>query len=322
MERFVHNAEVEFLDALEVWETKLQSPVASSLEDTNNSAVINSSLDRFHQTGEKHGECCQIVADGLVHEFGVSNLCNGVQEEIVLPRWRIFHHRSSRIVVLLVLHVEVNRGFEKTSAFAGTNNLGHIEFAEENLAMIHNLLWHVLGVQNTKFCEDANMSIVQANSLLKQRNQVFEVSKVRVVHYHIVNVIGILDNFQTACGRQSELFGSQTGKANLLPGGNVVGLLCRLHSFPVLFQMDVTECQLGVVVDADEEDLRSLVQTFGETTVANCLDVGNIWSSDKLLHFGQVASLGVSVNELSVDEILLHCLACHEKVRNERGPDF
>mmetsp|Transcript_4800 Transcript_4800/g.8830 ORF Transcript_4800/g.8830 Transcript_4800/m.8830 type:complete len:233 (-) Transcript_4800:643-1341(-) len=86
--------------------------------------------------------------------------------------------------------------------------------------------------------------------------------------------------------------------------------------------MNVTKSQLGVVVDIDIQNLSSLVKTLRETLVANVLDVGNVGPTYKLLQLSQVVGLGISVNELGIEKILLQRLSGHLEVWNELGPNL
>mmetsp|Transcript_25810 Transcript_25810/g.40097 ORF Transcript_25810/g.40097 Transcript_25810/m.40097 type:complete len:1000 (+) Transcript_25810:1485-4484(+) len=81
--------------------------------------------------------------------------------------------------------------------------------------------------------------------------------------------------------------------------------------------MDVAESKLGVVVDTLEQDLGSIVKTLGEAAVANVLNVGDIWSVDELLEISQIVCLGIGVDKLSIQKILLQVLACHLKEGND-----
>lgn len=80
--------------------------------------------------------------------------------------------------------------------------------------------------------------------------------------------------------------------------------------------MNMTKSQLRVVVNTDEQNLGCVVKSLREAPIANRLDIGNIWSSDELLQFGKIVSLGQSVNKFSVNKVLLHSLAGHLQVWN------
>ena len=112
-----------------------------------------------------HGE---VEVHCLVHDLGVADLNNRVQEQIIIEGRGVLGHNLDCIVSLLIRHVQVDRRFEQTSTLASTDNLGHIELAEEDLAVLHDLFWDVLGVENTKFSEDTNVSILETKALLEQ----------------------------------------------------------------------------------------------------------------------------------------------------------
>mmetsp|Transcript_4218 Transcript_4218/g.7277 ORF Transcript_4218/g.7277 Transcript_4218/m.7277 type:complete len:213 (+) Transcript_4218:981-1619(+) len=178
VECFIYRTQIVFLHRLEVLLRKLESPVPSASELTDYARVVDILLEHFHQTGEKRWMISQIVSDSLVHDFLVANLCNGIQEEIVLPRRSAIHHDLHCVIVLLVLHVQIDSRGEQTSAFASTNHFRYIEFAEKHLAVLHDFLRNMFSVKDTQLSEDTNVSILKPDSLLKQRHNVSEVSQV------------------------------------------------------------------------------------------------------------------------------------------------
>ena len=294
--------------------------VTGTTELVDNTRMIDVLLQYLHQTGEERGVHGQVEANGLVHDLGIADLGNRVQEEIVLPGRSAVHHHLDGIVVQLVGHVKVHGRREQTSPLASTNNLANIELAEEHLAMLHDLVGNMLGVENAQLGEDADVSILETKSLLKERNEMSEEAKVRVVSNDLIDVIGVLNDLKTASSSKTELLGSKAGKANLLPGGNVVGLGSGGDGLAVLLEIDVAQSKLGVVVDAGEEDLGSMVQALVEASVANILDVGHVGSVDELLHLGEVVRLGVRVDELRIEQVHLQRLASHLEVRDKLIP--
>mmetsp|Transcript_18537 Transcript_18537/g.27070 ORF Transcript_18537/g.27070 Transcript_18537/m.27070 type:complete len:335 (-) Transcript_18537:304-1308(-) len=188
--------------------------------------------------------------------------------------------------------------------------------------MIHNLLGDMLGVQNSQLGKDSNVSIIKAETLLEERDKVIEVSKIGVVTNNLVDVVGVFDHLKTTSRGEAELAGTQTCEANSLPGGYVVRLPCGCNSLAVLLQMDVTKRKFGVVVDAGEKSFSGIVQSLVEAPVSNSLDVGNVGPVHKLFQLGEVVSLGVGVDQLSIQYVLLKGLASHDKVRDDLGPDL
>mmetsp|Transcript_16933 Transcript_16933/g.20335 ORF Transcript_16933/g.20335 Transcript_16933/m.20335 type:complete len:411 (-) Transcript_16933:138-1370(-) len=262
-----------------------------------------------------------VVGNGFVHDFVITDLDNSVEEEIIFEGRRSFHHNLDCTIMLFVLHVKIDSGLVQSSTFACSHDLRHIELAEEDLAVFHDLFWYMFCVEDTQLGKDSNMGILQSNSLLEKRHNVSEVTEIRIVSNNFIDVVGVLDNFKTTLSCQPELLGTKTCKADLLPSGNVIGLACGSNSLSVFFEMDVTESQLGIVVNIGEQYLGSLVESLREASVADGLDVCNIGSIHEDFHISQVVGLGISINEFSVKEILLHALSCHLEVRNEFGPN-
>mmetsp|Transcript_27593 Transcript_27593/g.79608 ORF Transcript_27593/g.79608 Transcript_27593/m.79608 type:complete len:1497 (-) Transcript_27593:110-4600(-) len=284
--------------------------------------MVDVLLQYLHEACEESGVRGQVKANSLVHNLGIADLGDGVQKEIVLPCGGALHHHFDGVVVLLVRHVKVHGRGEQTSPLASTDNLANIELAEEHLAMLHNLVGHVLGVENAQLSKDTNVSILETKSLLEQRDEVGEVAKVGVVRNNLIDVVGVLDDLKTASSSKTELLSAKAGKANLLPGGNIVGLGSSGDGLAVLLEVDVAQSELGVVVDAGEEDLGRMVQALVEASVANILDVGHVGSVDELLHLSEIIRLGKGVYELGIEEILLQGLASHLEVGDELVPDL
>mmetsp|Transcript_19096 Transcript_19096/g.34519 ORF Transcript_19096/g.34519 Transcript_19096/m.34519 type:complete len:495 (-) Transcript_19096:2921-4405(-) len=226
-------------------------------------------------------------------------------------------HDLHCIIRLLISHVQVNSGAPQASTFAGTDNLGHIKFAEEYLAMFHNLFWDVFSVQNSKFSENANVGVFQAKALLEERNKVIKVAKIRVVGDNIVNMIRVLDDFKPTSGSKAILLSLETCEADLLPSRHIVRQRRGRNCLAVFLEIDVTQGELRVVVDALEENLGCIVETLGETTISNGLDVGNIRPIDKHLKVSQIVNLSVGIDELGVQKILLEILSCHLEIGDE-----
>mmetsp|Transcript_15000 Transcript_15000/g.32476 ORF Transcript_15000/g.32476 Transcript_15000/m.32476 type:complete len:213 (+) Transcript_15000:905-1543(+) len=207
----------------------------------------------LHQPRKKRWVHGEVEVHCLVHDLGITNLHNGIQEQVVVEGVGTFRHDLDSIVKLLVSHVEVDSGSPETSALAGTDDFGHVELAEEHLAMFHDLIGNVLSVKNSKFSEDTNVSVFQTKSLLKERNEMIKVTKIRVEGNHLVQMIRVFDDLKSTSGGKAELVSLETGKAHLLPSRNIVRLGSCSNSLTVLLQMNVTKCKLRVVVDVRVE---------------------------------------------------------------------
>jgi hypothetical protein len=93
-----------------------------------------------------------------------------------------------------------------------------------------------------------------------------------IVPDKVLEVIWVDDDVQTAYVGEADLVRLETRQAYFLPRGHTVCLGSRLHCFSVLLQVDVAEGELGVIVDVDEQDLRSLEHTLVVASLA-CNDV-------------------------------------------------
>mmetsp|Transcript_24893 Transcript_24893/g.54285 ORF Transcript_24893/g.54285 Transcript_24893/m.54285 type:complete len:569 (-) Transcript_24893:1135-2841(-) len=188
--------------------------------------------------------------------------------------------------------------------------------------MLHDLIRNMLGVKNTKLSKDTNVSILKAKTLLKQRNKVGKVAEIGVEGNNFVNMVGVFDNLETAGSSKAELLGPEASEAHSLPSRDIVRLGSSSDSLAVLLQIDVAKSKLRVVVDTGEEDLGCMVQALVEASVTNVLNVGNVRSGNELFHLREVVRLGIGVDELRVEQILLQSLASHLEIRNKFIPDL
>mmetsp|Transcript_31171 Transcript_31171/g.51962 ORF Transcript_31171/g.51962 Transcript_31171/m.51962 type:complete len:243 (+) Transcript_31171:665-1393(+) len=206
VESFVDWAEVVLLHRLEVLLSNLKSPVTRTTKLTDNAGVVDFFFRDIHEPGEQLWMGCKIVVHGLVHKFGISDLRDGIQENVIVPSIGPLHHDLNSAVMLLVVCVQVDSRVPKSGTFAGSHDLGYIELCEEDLAMLHGLFWYMLGIQDTKFRENSNVGILETDSLFEQRNNLGEIPQVGIVRYNLVHVIRILDDFKTASSSEPEFF--------------------------------------------------------------------------------------------------------------------
>ena len=60
------------------------------------------------------------------------------------------------------------------------------------------------------------------------------------------------------------------------------------HCVPVLFEVDVAQREFSIVVDVDEENLRSIEESFIEASLAYLIDLRDVRAADELLELGQL----------------------------------
>mmetsp|Transcript_57677 Transcript_57677/g.122373 ORF Transcript_57677/g.122373 Transcript_57677/m.122373 type:complete len:203 (+) Transcript_57677:726-1334(+) len=168
VEGFIDRAEVRLLYRLHVGLSNLQSPVARATQLIDDPRVVDKLLQDLHQSREKHGVHRKVEVHRFVHDLAIAHLDDRIQEEIIVEGSGVLSHHLHRIVRLLISHVKVNSRAPQSGAFTGTHDLGHVELTEEHLAVLHDLLRDMLGVEDSELGEDANMGIFQAESLLKE----------------------------------------------------------------------------------------------------------------------------------------------------------
>mmetsp|Transcript_97893 Transcript_97893/g.292428 ORF Transcript_97893/g.292428 Transcript_97893/m.292428 type:complete len:285 (-) Transcript_97893:1068-1922(-) len=130
-------------------------------------------------------------------------------------------------------------------------------------------------------------------------------------------MVGVHDDVHARYLSAAELLSLDAGNVYLLPGLWVVCLARGLNRLRVLPELHVAGGQLGVIGDGLVEDLGGLVRSLLIEPVAHRLDVGRGRAAHKLLHLGQAVGLGVGVDELAVDELVLLLVPGHLQVAHK-----
>jgi len=184
---------------------------------------------------------------------------------------------------------------------------------------------------------------VQVDALLQQRNHLFtihvstiqrqaranliEVSLVLIVGDELGEVVHVDDDVDAAHLRLAELLRVHAREAHGLPRRDRVCLtMCIIISIPwnehtnlassvdglsELLELDEHDGEPGVVADVVEEDLGGLEQLLREALLAAVEDLGHVRARDELLQIRQTIGLGEAVDQLVVNQRLLHLLTSH-----------
>lgn len=187
-----------------------------------------------------------------------------------------------------------------------------------HLQVLHHLILSVLGVQDSQLGEDSGVGVLQSHSLLHDLHELLVQTSLLVRGHQRLQMIGRGDDVQSAGLRQLVLSGGQTRLVDLLPRADVVGLLGDVHSLAVLLQTHVGGSELRHVAHVLVEDASSLVHLLVEAAIADDLDLGSVGSADELLQLVQTVGLGVGVRQRRVHTRLLHALAHHQQVVDQR----
>lgn len=238
--------------------------------------------------------------ESIASTYLVAGLLDAVEEELVLEGDGVLDHALDGVVGLPVLLVEVHRLVPEQRLLAGAQHLGHVHAVVEDLEVLHQLLGQVLGVQDAELREDARVRALQPQALLQQLHQLRGVARALVVRDELLQVVRVHDDVQAADGRQPELPHLDARHVHLLPRGDGVGLLRRVHRLAVLVQVDEAERQLGVVVDVGEEELSRLVVALVEEPLPDRLDVGHVGRRHEFLQLRQLPRLRQRVDVLRI----------------------
>ena len=104
------------------------------------------------------------------------------------------------------------------------------------------------------------MSIFEAQALLHERDDFFEMATAFVVVDQFLQMVRGDNDVQTSDLGEAELLGLDAGSVDLLPGADAVGLLGSLHSLTELAQSHKSLCKFRIVVDGSEKNLSSSVE--------------------------------------------------------------
>mmetsp|Transcript_25740 Transcript_25740/g.76640 ORF Transcript_25740/g.76640 Transcript_25740/m.76640 type:complete len:1065 (+) Transcript_25740:1273-4467(+) len=198
-------------------------------------------------------------------------------------------------------------------ALAGVDELRDVQLGGVHPDEVHQLLGLVLGVEDRQLCVHADMRALVAEAGVDEADELLEVAQVLVLGSELFEVVRVHDNVHACDLGAPELARLDAGDVHLLPRLRVVGLLRSVHGLRVLPEHHVAGRQAGVVRDGSVEDLGGLVGVLVVQLVAHRLGVGGVRAADELLHVPEAVRLGVAVDELAVDELVLLRSAGHQK---------
>jgi len=182
---------------------------------------------------------------------------------------------------------------------------------------IRTLLRAVFAVKNRKLGEDTHVRALEAETGLKQRHDLVEVTTLLVLLEQHRQLLRMNNDVETANLCKAELFLLETRKLHLLPDLCVARLARAFDRSLSLPEVDERCCETGPVVNAAEQELGRLVELVLEALFANAEDVRYIGQGQELLHVVEAVGLGVRVRKLGIDPRLAERLAGHLKVADE-----
>lgn len=130
-------------------------------------------------------------------------------------------------------------------------------------------------------------------------------------------VVHVDNDVDAAPLRLAELLRVHAGEAHGLPRGDGVGLARGVHGLVELLELDEHHGQARIVVDVVEQDLGRLVELLREALLAAVGDLGHVGLGDELVQVREAVGLGEAVDDLVVDQRLLHLGARHLEVGDE-----
>ncbi|GKT40436.1 uncharacterized protein ColSpa_00617 [Colletotrichum spaethianum] len=280
--------------ALHVDEERLdERQVVALLEHLDHTVHIDARSERLEQVRKQGRVLLKVEVDGAVVDLQVGDLDNNLLELLVLPGvLGALNDRQSGVIKLIVVVVAENQLGPEVRLLAGTDDLGQVHSAPEELQVLHE----TLRVSNTELREHTHVGTLEAKTLLQQANKLIEVAVALILLDEGLQLLSIDDEVETADLGKTELLLLHAGLVDLLPDLNVVGLTGALDSSLVLLEVDEGGSQLGPVGDAGVEDLGGLVETL---------------LLAKLVH------TGVAESESSVDGGLAQRLPGHAQVLDE-----
>ncbi|GJC99267.1 hypothetical protein ColKHC_08093 [Colletotrichum higginsianum] len=301
---------------LDVDEERLdEREVVTLLKHLDHTVNVDASSERLEQVRKQRGVLLEVEVDGAVVDLQVGNLDDNLLELLVLPRvLGALNDRQGGVVKLIVVVVAEHQLGPEVRLLAGTDNLGEVHSAPEELQVLHETLRVVLGQSNTEFGEHAHVGTLKTKTLLQEADELIEVTVALVLLDKGLQLLGIYDKVKTADLGEAELLLLDASLVDLLPDLNVVGLASTLDGGLVLPEVDEGRSQLGPVGDAGVEDLGSLVETLLVGLVTRLLDVGDVGASEEVLQLAELVHAGIAEGKSSVDGGLTQRLSSHAQV--------
>mmetsp|Transcript_1325 Transcript_1325/g.3676 ORF Transcript_1325/g.3676 Transcript_1325/m.3676 type:complete len:568 (+) Transcript_1325:983-2686(+) len=227
--------------------------------------------------------------------------------------WAVRHHGAGGQVVLVVVAVQEHGLLPEVVALARVRQLRDVELRRVHLDEVHELVWLVLGEQDAELGVHAGVRALLGQAGVEQADQLLEVAVLLVVRDQLLQVVWVDDDVHGGDLGATELLRGDARDVDLLPDFRVVGLPRRLDRLGVLPELHEAGRELRVVGDRVVEQLRGLEVLLLVQAVANGQAVRRVGAADELLHLGQAIGLGVRVNELGVDHLVLCLGASHDQ---------
>mmetsp|Transcript_5001 Transcript_5001/g.13054 ORF Transcript_5001/g.13054 Transcript_5001/m.13054 type:complete len:1209 (-) Transcript_5001:895-4521(-) len=303
----VHRHQVARLHALQVRPNQRQ--LACAPHQVHDARVVEARLEHLEQVCQGVRVLVEVEVQRLVVQLVVRNLHHDVLERDVLPcRRAVLHHHVRGVVVLVVRHVQVRERLPVPLLLARPDKLGDVQLVGEQLQMLHELLLLVARVQDAELRVDSHVSTLESKSRLHQRQQLVKLARTLVVLAHLLELVSLHDDAQTAELREAELALVHAREAHLLPCLGAVRLACGIHSRLELVKLDESAREATPVGHRLVQQLRRLEQALVEAPVSHAGDVRGVRAADELLQRSMLVRVGEAVRELRVHVALLHAL--------------
>lgn len=143
--------------------------------------------------------------------------------------------------------------------------------------VIHQSVWRVLGVHDTKISVDTVVCIWASHSLLKKLNELLVVAEFLEVLDEIFKVIWMNDDLETTEGGRLEFLGSDAGEADSFPDFWNIGFLGGFVSGNVILEHDMNLSEFLVVSNSCEKNLCCLEELVFEASFSDFKEVSLVW---------------------------------------------
>mmetsp|Transcript_5486 Transcript_5486/g.14328 ORF Transcript_5486/g.14328 Transcript_5486/m.14328 type:complete len:1400 (-) Transcript_5486:639-4838(-) len=282
---------------------------ARVFQDLNDPRGLHLRSKDNQEVVEKLGLLVDVELDCFVHDLEVARTGNAIGEALGGPcRRRVVDHRFRRVVEFVVLHLQVGHFLVHVRGVALADQAGNVATLPPHLEVVHRLFGLVLDVEDAQLRKHGLMSLVQAERVVHDVDDLVEVAPVEIVVDAIHELVGLEDEVHRANLRKSELLGVDARVANLAPRRDAVALARSLHRALEVAKLDQDRRQLGKVRGRTKQNLRSAIQLIVIAALTDVIQIGTMGLGNKLLDFGEAVALAQSKHDFRVDDLDILCL--------------
>ena len=110
----------------------------------------------------------------------------------------MLHHHLARVVKLVVAAVHVREFGPQSDLVAHRDDSRDVDASAKQAEVLHELVRHVVGVQDAELGKDAHVRAIDADASLHERDELGELAANLVVLADGIELVGLNDDVKTA----------------------------------------------------------------------------------------------------------------------------